>query len=192
MNNKDYDEIIERLKAQAAAAAGGRMIVHESEGMDPSVREQFWQHVVDFETEETTDLVKELKAVGVDVPDPDSLSDEALHSALWTTIEALGRMHVYLDQTDHLSDRELYTLLWGELLPEEMPALDTDGNSSWHIDILGKCSAEEITLFLKHYADEATRQHWRSSFPHDDLPDHADPPYDRDRFLPPHDERPTS
>src|SRR5687767_16023802 len=63
MNNKDYDEIIERLKAQAAAAAGGRMIVHESEGMDPSVREQFWQHVVDFETAETTDLVKKLNTM---------------------------------------------------------------------------------------------------------------------------------
>jgi hypothetical protein len=37
----------------------------------------------------------------VDVPDPDSLNDEALHSALWAMIEALGRMRVYLDQSDH-------------------------------------------------------------------------------------------
>ena len=128
--SNDHDEVIEHLKAQAAAAAGGRMVVHESEGMDPSLREQFWRHVVEFETAGTTDLVKELKAVGVDVPDPDSLDDEALHTALWATIEALGRMHVYLDQTNHLSDREPYTLLWGELLPEEMSALDHDDASA--------------------------------------------------------------
>ena len=152
----DQDEIIERLKAQAAAAAG-RMVVHESEAMDPAVREAFWRHVVAFETAGTTDLLKELKAVGVDVPDPDTLSDEALHAALWVTIEALGRMHVYLDETDHLSDRELYTLLWGELLPEEMPALDADEGSVWHLDILGGCSEEDIALRLKHYADEAER-----------------------------------
>ena len=105
MNSKDHNEIIERLKAQAAAAAGCRMVVHESEGMDPPLRAEFWRQVVEFETAGTTDLVKELEAFGVDVPDPDSLNEEALHSALWATIEALGRMHVYLDQTDHLCDR---------------------------------------------------------------------------------------
>jgi hypothetical protein len=190
--SNDHDEIIERLKAEAAAAAGGRMVVRESAGMDPSVREQFWRHVVEFETAGTTDLLKELKAVGLDVPDPDSLSDEALHAALWTTIEALGKMHVYLDETDHLSDRELYTLLWGQLLPEEMPALDPDEDSAWHIDILGGCSEEDIALRLKYYADEETRQLWRSDFPDYDLPDHVDPPYDRDRSLPPYEERSTS
>jgi hypothetical protein len=190
--SNDRDELIERLKAQAAAAVDGRMVVHESEGMDASVREQFWRHVVEFETAGTTDLIKELKAVGVEVPDPDGLDDEALHTALWVTIEALGRMHVYLDQTDHLSDRELYTLLWGELLPEEMPALSQDGGSAWHVDILGGCSEEDIALYLTHYADETHRQHWRSSFPDYVLPDHADPPYDRDRHLPPYEERSTS
>ena len=101
----------------------------------------------------------------VDVPDPDSLNDEALHAALWTTIEALGRMRVCLDETEHLSDRELYTLLWGELLPEEMPALAPDDDSAWHIDILGGCSEEDIALRLKHYADQKTRPLWRADFP---------------------------
>jgi hypothetical protein len=190
--SNDHDEVIEHLKAQAAAAVDGRMVVHESEGMDPSLREEFWRHVVEFETAGTTNLVKELKTVGVAVPDPDSLNDEALHSALWATIEALGRMRVYLDHTDHLSDRELYTLLWGQLLPEEMPALDHGDGSAWHVDVLGGCSEEDFALYLKHYADEDTRQHWRSSFPDYDLADHVDPPYERDRYLPPYEDRSTS
>jgi hypothetical protein len=190
MGSNDHDDVVEHLKAQAGAAAGGRMVVYESDGMDSSLREEFWRHVVEFETAGTTDLVNQLKAVGVEAPDPDSLNDEALHTALWITLEALGRMHVYLDQTDHLSDRELYMLLWGELLPEEMPALDHDAGS-WHIDILGGCE-HDTALYLKHYADEATRQLWRSDFPDYDLPDHVDPPYDRDRHLPPYEKSPAS
>ncbi len=150
MDNNDHDELIERFKAQAAAAADGRMVVSESDTLDPVLREQFWRQVVDFETAGTTDLVKELKARGVDVPDPASLNDEALHDALWTTIKALGRMGVYLDQTNHLSDRELYTLLWRNLLPEEMPALSVDDGSLWHIDILGAWSEEDTALYLKY------------------------------------------
>lgn len=192
MDSNDHDKLIERLKAQAAAAADGRMVVSESDTLDPGLREQFWRQVVEFETAGTTDLVKELKARGVDVPDPDSLNDEALHSALWTTIVALGRMGVYLDQTNHLSDRELYTLLWRDLLPEEMPANQVDDGSVWQIDILGAWSEEDTALYLKYYADERSRQLWRSDFPDYDLPDRENPPYDRDRYLPPHEEQPTS
>jgi hypothetical protein len=183
-NNDDRDEIIERLKAQAADAAGGRMVVYESDKVDSDLREQFWRHVVDFETAGTTNLVKELKAAGVDLPEPETLDDEALHAVLWQTIAALSRLGCYLDQTDHLSDRELYTLLYRDVLPDEMPALDGGGGGAWHIDILGGCSTEDIQLYLKHYADERTRQHWRSEFPDDAMPDHVDPPYDRDRHLP--------
>jgi hypothetical protein len=192
MDRNDHDELIERLKAQAAAAADGRMVVSESDRLDPGLQEQFWRQVVEFETAGTTDLVKELKATGVDVPDPGSLNDEALHCALWTTIAALGRMRVYLDQTDHLSDRELYTLLWRDLLPEEMPALAVDDGSVWHIDILGGWSEEDTALYLKYYANEKSRQLWRADFPDYDLPDRENLPYDRDRYLPPHEEKPTS
>ena len=192
MDSNDHDELIERLKAQAAAAADGPMVVSESDTLAPGLQEQFWRQVVEFETAGTTDLVKELKARGVDVPDPGSLNDGALHDALWTTIEALGRMGVYLDQTDHLSDRELYTLLWRDLLPEEMPAASVGDGSIWNIDILGGCSNEDIALYLKYYADERMRQSWRSDCPDYDLPDHVDPPYDRDRRMPPRSDLPDS
>ena len=42
--SNDHDEL-ERLKAQAAAAVDGRMVVHESENIDASVREKFWRSV---------------------------------------------------------------------------------------------------------------------------------------------------
>jgi hypothetical protein len=123
------------------------------------------------------------------ISSPDSLDHAVLPSALWIVIEALGRLRVYLDQTDHLSDRELYTHPWGVVLPEEMPALDDDPGSAWHVDILGGCSNEDIALYLTHYADEPTRTLWLADCPEYQLADHVDPPYDRDRHLPPYQDR---
>jgi hypothetical protein len=92
---------------------------------------------------------------------------------------------VFLEQTDHLSDRELYTRLFRELPPEEMPALDADQSSAWHVDVLGYATPE---LYLKYYADDAARESWRIYFPDDPIPAREDPPYDRDSQLPQHDD----
>ena len=69
---------------------------------------------------------------------------------------------------DHLSDRELYTLLWSDLLPQQMDALDED--TTWHIDILGGCSEEDLQLRLKYYADDDFRDCWAKEWPDDELP----------------------
>lgn len=177
----EHDELIERLKAQAAAAAACRMVVYESDGITPDVQERFWRNVVDFETAATTDLAKELNAIGVELPEPSDLDDVALHKALWRVIEGLATLRVFLDQTDHLSDRELYTKLLRELLPEEMPELNIDASSAWHIDVLGYDKPE---LYLKYYADEKTRESWRIDFPDDPIPAREAPPHDRDSHLP--------
>jgi hypothetical protein len=50
--------------------------------------------------------------------------------------------------------------------------------------MLGGCSEEDNRLYLKYYADDASRKQWHRDFPDDPLPAHQDPPYDRDRLLP--------
>jgi len=182
-DNGDADrrERIERLKARAAAAADGPMVAWQADGLPLDVQEQFWRDVAAFESAETTDLVKELTAIGVALPEPDGLDDAALHAALWNVIDGLARLHVFLDQTDHLSDRELYTHLLRVVLPEEMDALNADQGWNCHIDVLGYGQPE---LYLKHYADEKAREWWRQDYPGDRIPDHEDPPYDRDSRLP--------
>lgn len=178
----DHDDLIQRLKAQAAAAADGHMVFHESEDLPAAVQEQFWRRVVACETAGTTDLVKELTAIDVALPEPDGLDDVALHAALWTVIDGLAGLNVFLHFTDHLSDRELYTHLVRVILPEEMDALDPEGNAAWHIDVLGYDQPE---LYLKYYADERVREWWRAECP-GPVPDHEDLPYDRDSGLPSH------
>ena len=93
-------------------------------------------------------------------------------------------MRVFLSNTDHLGDRELYARLWKETLREQVVELPPDDPSAWHVDLLGSGSEEDIYLHLKYYADAEWRRQWAVEFPDFAIPAHVDPPYDRDRHLP--------
>jgi len=95
---------------------------------------------------------------------------------------------MFLYNTDHLSDRELYEELWYELLRDENPAMPVNENSACHIDLVGSGSEEDNELYLRYYADEEDRQLWANDWPDDAMPDHETPPYDRDRHLPARDQ----
>jgi len=45
-------------------------------------------------------------------------------------------------------------------------------------------SEEDIFLWMKYYADDATRQQWLKDFPDYEMPPHEEPPFDRDKDLP--------
>jgi len=52
------------------------------------------------------------------------------------------------------------------------------------MDMIGSGSEDDIYLWMKYYADEETRQDWQERWPDYEMPQHEDPPYDRDRFIP--------
>jgi hypothetical protein len=85
--------------------------------------------------------------------------------------------------TDHLSDRELYALLWSDILHDEVPLLPDDPGV-WHIDLLGRGDETDTMLYLKYYADESERQQWLKDYGDCGLSPHEEPPFDRDRHLP--------
>ena len=99
-------------------------------------------------------------------------------------IDCLAQLRVFLSQTDHLDDRQLYALLCDDVLHEQVKAIPVDPYSAHHLDLLGTGSEEDTYLFLKYYADENWRQQWALDFPMDPMPDHEDPPFERDRQLP--------
>jgi hypothetical protein len=177
-------EIRIELKHEAEELAGGEMTVHEADDCPPEMAEQFWEHVVAFEKAPWTSHFLQLLDAGVELPDPADLGDEALTAKLWELIDRLAGLRVFLSNTDHLSDRELYTHLWGEALHERIKDVAVDEFSACHLDILGGGSEEDIYLHLKYYADEEWRADWARSFPGYEVPPHEDPPYDRDRHLP--------
>ena len=129
----------------------------------------------------TTDFCRLLDA-GVDLPDPAEIADADLTAKLWEVIGALAALGVYLDSTNHLSDRELYAALWTTVLRQDVEVLDE--RAVWHVDLIAGGGEEATRLYLKHYAGERERRQWAEQFPDDCIPAHADPPFDRDRKLP--------
>ena len=183
-DGNDQEKRIEDLKHRAEELCGGQMEVGNQDDCTAETEEAFWKQVVDYEEAPWTTHFQQLEDAGVSLPPPDSLKDEQLTAKLWEVVQKLALLHVFIEQTDHLSDRELYTHLWTESLREETKALPLDANSAWHIQMLGSGSEEDNLLYLKYYADDAFRQHWQKEFPSDPIPNHEDPPYDRDRLLP--------
>lgn len=131
----------------------------------------------------TTTHFEHLKADGIVLPEPASIADSEISGKLWEVIEGLAKRRVYLDQTDHLNDRELYAKLWYDLLREETPAIDEVGFNT-QIALLMTGSDEDTYLYLKHYADEKAREFWRKDWPDLHIPLHEDPQFNRDVLLP--------
>ena len=183
----DITERICALKQRAEEASGGRMVVGEADDVPPEIREHFWQRVVAFEDGPFTTDFQRLRTAGIELPEPASLTGEQLSAKLWEVIEGLAGLRVFLLSTDHLSDRQLYDVLWREALHHEIPIEaggPEDADGAWHLDLAAIGNEEGIRTWLRYYANEQTREHWRRDWPEDDIPEHQDPPYDRDRHLP--------
>ena len=180
----DREKSIENLKRRAEELGAGQMEVGNLDGCTAETEEAFWKQVVDYEEAPWTTHFQQLENAGVSLPPPDSLKDEQLTAKLWEVIQKLALLHVFIEQTDHLSDRELYTRLWTDILKEETKALPLAANSAYHIQLLGSGSEEDNLLYLKYYADDDWRRHWHEDFPSDPIPVHENLPYDRDRSLP--------
>jgi hypothetical protein len=118
------------------------------------------------------------------LPSPDELADSALKAKLWEVIGALALMGAYLEHTDHLSDRELYVVLWGDVLREEMAIQSGIGSMACYIDLVGSGGKGDLESYLKYYADDEDRVFWKSECPGEALPDRELLPFDRDRLLP--------
>jgi hypothetical protein len=169
-------------EGEEVGAEGG--FVSMSEERPPETAAQFRLSVAAYEQAPWTTHFQELVDAGIELLAPESMDDEQLAAKLSEVIEALAGMRVFLSQTDHLSDRELYTLLWSDTLQESVKDMPLDESSAWHIDLLSGDGEEDTRLYMKYYADEETRQRWLADFPDDEVPPHEEPPFNRDRHLP--------
>jgi hypothetical protein len=96
------------------------------------------------------------------LPLPDTFSDDAvgngdLHTLLWDTIYRLFEKRIVLDFTDHLTDRELYQLIFRDILPSEEKNLDST-ESYLHWDCVD--ASRHPHIWLCYYATEEEREEW--------------------------------
>ena len=100
-------------------------------------------------------------------------------------IRGLEQLGVYLEFTNHLSDRELYVHLWSNVLREPMALTPDDPDAAWHIDLSSAGSDDDgVEVYLMYYADEETRRQWAEEWPDYAVPERKKPAFDRDRDLP--------
>jgi hypothetical protein len=88
---------------------------------------------------------------------PDLLTEGQIHRVLWDVITKLYSQRVVLDCTDHLSDRQLYTLIYRDILPSWEKKVDLPRNFlHW------RCIDDsDDTTWLRYYASPMERRRWQ-------------------------------
>lgn len=109
------------------------------------------------------------------LPPPESLSDEALRTVLVDTVQKLFDKRIVLDFTDHLSDRQLYCLIYRDILPSHEKKLART-ETYLHWDCADVCGDPEV--WLRYYASEDDRRRWAENN-EEPLPPRQAPPYPR-------------
>lgn len=169
-------EVMDRIEGPTFESGTGSM------PMETQVA--FWEHVLAFESAEESTLAERLEnEASFMPPDPKALKSESeIHTALWDLLKALASIRVFVCNTDHLCDDDLYRLLVYAALPE--PSFVPPAGSQWNCRI-NACEhgtredPEGTMTWLRYYADEEIRSTWDGEVPPKEVP-----PYDRDRFLP--------
>ncbi len=109
------------------------------------------------------------------LPPPDALTASELHELLWDTIYKLFGRRIVLDFTDHLSDRELYCMIYRDILPcAEKKIESLDNYLHWDCADVGG----DATTWLRYYATPEERRSWLADFG-ELLPEAKEPPYKR-------------
>ena len=110
------------------------------------------------------------------LPHPDRLGQHQLSLVLRATIEKLFEKRIVLDFTDHLSDYQLYALIFRDILPSHEKKLERR-TSYLHWDCAN--IDENPDVWLRFYASPVERQMWAEEYDQP-LPPHDEPPFKRE------------
>lgn len=112
----------------------------------------------------------------LELPHPDDLSDQQVRDYLYQTVGRLYEKHVVLDFTDHLTDRQLYCLIYRDILPSHEKMIRRQSNYL-HWDCAN--TDGDPDAWLRYYANEEERRMWAEETD-GYLPPIDDPPFPRD------------
>jgi hypothetical protein len=175
---------IEEMKEEVLRLVKDPECFYLDDSLSLEMQEKILEQILFMEGSEERPMSEYLEQEGISLPRPQDLDDTQLQSKLWEVINAMALAGHFLSSTDHLSDRDLYELLWSDILRQPTSISPDPSTTTCHIDILGGCSEEDQRIRLKYYADDDERDCWENDFPDDELPPKEPLPYDRDRHLP--------
>ena len=154
-----YDESIGRVNAEV---------------MSTSSENDFLQSMLDWERAPILPICEWFSPT-LHLPAPDLLDDESLRKILDQTIQRLYSKNIVLDFTDHLSDRDLYCLIYRDILPAQEKLIERRRNYlHWDCANVGG----DPETWLRYYATEEERQAWAAETA-GMLPPEEQPPYQR-------------
>jgi uncharacterized protein YaaR (DUF327 family) len=180
-NEPNQEKRIQRMREEIEKLGG---IFSVDSEMPADLEEEFLKQVLEYEHAAPITLFRLLENAGFELPPPDSLDDAVLTGKLEELVDRMASLGAYLLNTNHLNDRELYQYLYDDGLREEATLFPENPGYAYMIDLTGSGSDEDMQVFLKYYADEDFRQRWAKDWPKDPMPEHEDPPFDRDQKLP--------
>ena len=126
-------------------------------------------------------LFEILTEMRIELPRPEKLTNRRLTSKLWEVIHALLGQSIVLGNTDHLSDRQLYTLLWNETFHKHFVI---SRHYTLHVDMTKTGIDDGMPIYLKYYASETQRKMYSEFYPGFKMPKHVEPPPRRDHLIP--------
>lgn len=103
---------------------------------------------------------------------PDALGDTQLSRRLEQTVEKLYSKNIVLRCTDHLSDRQLYTVIYRDILPCCEKKVDVPGRA------LEWMCVEDTETWLRFYASPVERRRHQEEYDRT-LPPSETPPFKR-------------
>lgn len=127
---------------------------------------------------EQTTLYLELERKGYNPPFAENLTDEELSRELTILIWALWDFNVWIDDADHLSDRELYLELL-DLLDEPTVVFPDHPSASYHWSPIGSYGPEDVLIHCRYYASDQDREDLLKEDPSMEMPPKEIAPYYR-------------
>ena len=172
---------IQQLRQKIREATGEEPVFGSCADCPPEVEEAFLERVLAFETSPKRTLMDLLGELEIELPRPTKLTDRELTAKLWEVIHALLGQFIVLSNTDHLPDRELYTLLWNETMRKEFII---SPRYTVYIDMTKTGIDDGMPIYLKYYASESQREMYSQVYPDFKMPERVEPPRRRDYLIP--------
>lgn len=162
MNKKHIEKRIVELENIIRKRGG---LLGRNPGTPSELYLSFLEHTLAFDDSHKgaqvkgIDMKTEIHA-HLELPSESELDDHSLTEKLHALVELLASFHINLCSTDHLTDRELYNTLLGQLLDKPFDLSTFTPNGSEYIDL-----CNDPDLFEKFYDDPdakmpANRDHW--------------------------------